>query len=835
MLSHPFGDLLRQYLARKHGLTQTHLAHIIGYDQAILTRMGQGKKDLTGPSGRERVVHIIGALRDEGVLHTIVEANALLKAGRMAPLYDGDPLESVLLHDLKPISAPEPANESETRPTLQPQTNLPVQLTRFIGRERERAEVSRLLGTTRLLTLTGSGGAGKTRLAIEIGAMWVTANVTPTIALTFPDGVWMVEFAALSEGRLVTDMIATTFGLQAMSRTSEEVLIEHLNDKKLLLVLDNCEHLIADCAALVVKLLQTCPLLRLLVTSREGLNVPGEVIWRVPSLAHDEAMALFLERARAVQSDLVIDASNAVFIERICERLVAMPLALELAAVRLRSFSVEQIATRLDDAFRILTSGSRTVLPRQQTLRATIDWSYALLSEDERTLLRELAIFSGGWALEAAEAVHGPDALDLLDQLVSKSLVQMVPTSSGFRYTMLEMIRQYAVEKLSKAGSEAITQVRAKHLTYYYQLAQRSQTSVWGYIEEKDRRTRMVHEIPNFRAAVEWAIESSSWRIGLDLTLYLADNYNATVGISYGVLSGYVERMMLGNTTMDDNTRGRVFLANAQVLGTKGDMVGGISWCKRAIELAQQTEDANLAYDAQLFMLNTSPNYDETIASLERIRDDAHKTGDIRHELDEYFTMGYRMTLEGHYQEAMEALAHADHLSQRNMDYSRSDIQWRLGQVYLAQRDYAHARSALELSIALARENDHNNFTTMVDLGTVGVYTGDLDIARSALAECLDFQYRYDNMERLAQGLVLGAGLAHVLGQLGTAAQLLSVAAAIRKVYHTHGVSERELFLEYDRRLPAMRAAMEPEAFERAWEVGQGFSLKHAMALAMAL
>ena len=806
-----FGELLK-VLRRRAQLTQRDLGVAVGYSESHITRMEANERR---PDPNAVRIHFVNALGLENEPDLVRELIQLAEVAQEKAQTEGAT----------------PAK----KPFTPGQTNLPVQLTRFIGRERERAEVSRLLGTTRLLTLTGSGGAGKTRLAIEIGAMWVTANVTPTIALTFPDGVWMVEFAALSEGRLVTDMIATTFGLQAMSRTSEEVLIEHLNDKKLLLVLDNCEHLIADCAALVVKLLQTCPLLRLLVTSREGLNVPGEVIWRVPSLAHDEAMALFLERARAVQSDLVIDASNAVFIERICERLVAMPLALELAAVRLRSFSVEQIATRLDDAFRILTSGSRTVLPRQQTLRATIDWSYALLSEDERTLLRELAIFSGGWALEAAEAVHGPDALDLLDQLVSKSLVQMVPTSSGFRYTMLEMIRQYAVEKLSKAGSEAITQVRAKHLTYYYQLAQRSQTSVWGYIEEKDRRTRMVHEIPNFRAAVEWAIESSSWRIGLDLTLYLADNYNATVGISYGVLSGYVERMMLGNTTMDDNTRGRVFLANAQVLGTKGDMVGGISWCKRAIELAQQTEDANLAYDAQLFMLNTSPNYDETIASLERIRDDAHKTGDIRHELDEYFTMGYRMTLEGHYQEAMEALAHADHLSQRNMDYSRSDIQWRLGQVYLAQRDYAHARSALELSIALARENDHNNFTTMVDLGTVGVYTGDLDIARSALAECLDFQYRYDNMERLAQGLVLGAGLAHVLGQLGTAAQLLSVAAAIRKVYHTHGVSERELFLEYDRRLPAMRAAMEPEAFERAWEVGQGFSLKHAMALAMAL
>jgi len=310
--------------------------------------------------------------------------------------------------------------------------------------------------------------------------------------------------------------------------------------------------------------------------------------------------------------------------------------------------------------------------------------------------LRELAIFSGGWTLEGAEAVHGTDALDLLDQLVSKSLVQTIPTSAGHRYTMLEIIRQYASEKLSLAGSDAITQVRAKHLIYYYQLAQRSQTSVWGYIEEKDRRTRMVHEIPNFRAAVEWAIESGSWRNCNDLLRYLGDNYAGTVHLSDSVLVEYVDRMMSSNTVIEDNARGRLFLGKAYALAVKGDMVGGIAWCKRALELAQQTEDANLIYDAELYLAGTSPDYDDTIASLERIRDVAHKTGDIRHELDAYCILGYRMTVEGRYQEAMETLAHADHLSQFNMHYSRSEIQWRLGQVYLAQRDYAHARRCLK-------------------------------------------------------------------------------------------------------------------------------------------
>jgi len=305
-----FGDLLRQIIARKHGLTQTRLAHLIGYDQAVLTRMMQGKKDLTGPSGRERVVQIISALHDESVLTTQIEANALLKACGMSPLYDGDYVEAALLHALKSgqlLAPPALAPES----TSQLHTNLPAQLSSFIGREREMAEVAALMAVNRLLTLTGSGGCGKTRLALEVGSSLVRAMQRPldrgrqepagVTARTpaFPDGVWLAPLAPLSDSALVADALATTLGLRAANRPALDLVTDYLVDKQMLLLLDNCEHLIQACAEIAETLLRACPDLHILATSREPLNIPGEVTWHVPSLAADEAVQLFVERARA--------------------------------------------------------------------------------------------------------------------------------------------------------------------------------------------------------------------------------------------------------------------------------------------------------------------------------------------------------------------------------------------------------------------------------------------------------------------------------------------------------------------------------------------------------
>ena len=318
------------------------------------------------------------------------------------------------------------------------QNNLPLALTRFIGREKEITEIKRLLSPppqpspargggsdgTRLLTLTGAGGAGKTRLAIQVAQdLTGLANLS---GLGFPDGVWLIELASLADPALVPQTVATIFDLRASGNLAPMDLLKNfLRDKNLLIVLDNCEHLIDACAQLAESLLTHCPDVKILATSREALNIAGEITFRVPSLAlpdlralpplatfaQVEAIRLFSERARATQPGFELMQSNANAIAQICARLDGMPLAIELAAARVKTLAIEQIAARLDDAFDLLTRGTRTAPTRQQTLRATMDWSYDLLDEPERILFRWLAVFTGGWTLDAAEAVVGQDAI----------------------------------------------------------------------------------------------------------------------------------------------------------------------------------------------------------------------------------------------------------------------------------------------------------------------------------------------------------------------------------------------------------------------------------------
>ncbi len=275
--------------------------------------------------------------------------------------------------------------------------NLPLQLTSFVGREKEIAEITGLLNSTRLVTLTGSGGTGKTRLAQEVGAEVLSA---------FTNGVWLIELAPLSDPAQIIPTLAQVFGLQELPFNPLANLVkDYLRDKKILLLLDNCEHLIEACARLADDLLHQCAGLKILASSREALGIAGEVAYRIPSLADSESTQLFVDRARAANSKFNLTDSNASAIAQICHRLDGIPLAIELAAARARLLSAEQIAARLDDRFRLLVGGSRTALPRQQTLRALIDWSYDLLSDEEKRLLQFSSVFVGGWTLDALEAV----------------------------------------------------------------------------------------------------------------------------------------------------------------------------------------------------------------------------------------------------------------------------------------------------------------------------------------------------------------------------------------------------------------------------------------------
>ncbi|MGH2387840.1 MAG: ATP-binding protein, partial [Chloroflexota bacterium] len=408
--------------------------------------------------------------------------------------------------------------------------NLPLALTSFIGREQELATVRQLLRETRLLTLTGAGGCGKTRLALQV------ADALPA---GYPDGVWLLELASLTSPELVPRAVTTVLGLPAHTgRLHLATLIDFLRPKQLMLVLDNCEHLVGACAELATALLQACGGLRILATSREGLEAPGETTYLVPSLAVPDpwqmvppevllgyaAVRLFVERARARRIDFAITPWNAAAVVRICRRLDGIPLAIELAAARIDSMPVDGIAVRLDDCFQLLTGGPRTALPRQKTLRATLDWSYGLLSPPEQTLLSALSVFAGGWTLDAAEAVGGGDGaearavLDCLAGLVRKSLVLIEERpdrrAGEARYRLLDTVRQYGQERLAAAGGTEGPCDR--HLGWYLALAEKAELGLTGS-EQVVWLDRLESEHDNLRAALGWARESG--QVALDMRL----------------------------------------------------------------------------------------------------------------------------------------------------------------------------------------------------------------------------------------------------------------------------------------------------------------------------
>lgn len=509
--------------------------------------------------------------------------------------------------------------------------NLPVHLTSFIGREREIDSISTLLRTHRLVTLAGSGGVGKTRLALETVRTLLDAKSPANEDNLFPDGVWLVELATLTDPNAVAPTVGALLGVrEEVCCPLTQSIVEYLRDKQALLILDNCEHLIEAVAHLVDALLRACPHLKVLTTSREMLGVLGEMVMRAPSLTVPdpqaqlpppalmafEAVRLFVERAMAVRPDFQLGDHNAATVVQICRQLDGVPLAIELAAARVRSMTPDQIRTRLDDRFRLLTGGSRTALPRQQTLRALIDWSWHLLVPAERVLLRRLAIFRGGWTLEAAEAICADPAavsatgnvvmpieeadharteigeqaeiLDLLTHLVDKSLVVVHEYTAEVRYDLLESIRQYALESLVNADESAV--MRTSHLAFYLQLAEEAEPHLRTG-EQLTWLARLEAEHDNLRTALEWATDQPTPAPALRLTGALA---------RFWYLRGYWNegrhwlRLVLsratGESTDDSLTRARIkALAGA---GWLADEDGSdIPYYTDALTLARQVGD----------------------------------------------------------------------------------------------------------------------------------------------------------------------------------------------------------------------------------------------------
>jgi predicted ATPase/class 3 adenylate cyclase len=471
--------------------------------------------DFFGPAVN-RAARIMSVAHGGQVL--LSEAVAILVRGRLP--------SAVTLRDLGPVRLRDLASPERVYQVIHPQlrqvfpalrslettpNNLPQQLTSFVGREQQLAEVRKILPRNRLVTLLGVGGIGKTRLSLQVAADMLD---------DFPDGVWLVELAPLTDAQLVPQAVASVLGVkEEAGRPVVDALKKHVKDRQLLLILDNCEHLVHVCAELAKLLLEAGPGLKILASSREHLRLSGETTYPVSGLAvpdllettapaaltQYESVRLFIDRAVAAQPAFAVTDQNAVVVGEVCRRLDGIPLAIELAAARVRALSVENIAARLNDRFRLLTSGSRTALPRQQTLRALIDWSYDLLDERERAVLRRLAVFAGGWTLEAAEVVcasedlREPDVLDLLTTLVEKSLV--VLEAAGGRYRLLDTVSQYAQERLNDSGEEE--QTRTRHLAFYLALAEKARPELIG-AQQGAWLARLDLELENFLTVHAW-------------------------------------------------------------------------------------------------------------------------------------------------------------------------------------------------------------------------------------------------------------------------------------------------------------------------------------------
>src|SRR5579859_584046 len=507
-----FAALLERHRVNS-GLSQEELAERAGLSRRGISDLERGQRRSPYPATVRQLAQALGLAGED--LATFVAA-----ARRVHP---GGP--TITPAGTGPLAKNQPAN------------TLPIHLTTFSGREQEVSEAKRLLAVTRLVTLTGPGGIGKTRLAIEIAR---------AVHGQFDDGVHVVELASVDDARLVPQAVASAVGVREQSgQALIASLTDALRDRRLLLILDNCEHLVHACAELADSVLRCCPECRVLATSREVLSIAGETALRVPPLSlprpggpipiedafNSEAVRLFVERARAGAHDFTLTKANALAVAQVCQRLEGIPLALELAAARVRLLSVDQIAARLDDHFGLLSNGSRTSPVRQQTIRATVDWSYALLSAPERMVLEQLAVFAGGWTLEAAEAVcltgatHANKAghasttmLDLLGRLLDKSLIMTQPTGDEVRYRLLETVRQYAAERLRASGDE--TGPSRRHAMFFLHLLEQAEGGLMGS-DQAVWLDRMEQEHDNLRATLRWSLHSGELDIGLRLAWVL--------------------------------------------------------------------------------------------------------------------------------------------------------------------------------------------------------------------------------------------------------------------------------------------------------------------------
>jgi non-specific serine/threonine protein kinase len=741
----------------------------------------------------------------------------------------------------------------------------------------------------RLVTLTGPGGAGKSRLALQTAAELLDA---------FPNGVWLVELAPQAAPALVPETVIAALGLQNQSGDSTlTFLADYLRDKKGLLILDNCEHVIAASAQLADILLRGCPQVQLLATSREALGLAGERPFRVPSLAapdprhlpplealsHYEAIRLFVERAATALPGFVLTEANAAAVAQICLRLDGIPLAIELAAARVQMLRVEQIVGRLDNHFRLLTGGSRTVLPRQQTMRALIDWSYHLLNELERALLRRLSVFAGGWTLEAAEAVGADKALsadevlDVLAQLVNKSLV-VAEREQGAetRYRLLETLRQYGREKLLEAGEDEST--RQRHLAYFLHLAEVAEPEL-RRAGQREWLARLEAEHNNLRSALDWALETD-----VETGLRLAGALHWFWHLCGHFREGYerLEKLLAVNPGGATLIRARALAAAGALVGIMDDPGAAVTLCEQSIALYRDLgNEEGMAFP--LGELGWWVCYDGDYRQAQALSEESlalfKKTGDkwgIRTALN---PLGIIALAQGDFERAAAAYQESLVLSreigdkdatafalylQGGLAYAQGDdgralalyeeslsiaqetgikptiayVIMAMGLVALQGENYEQAGRLLGESLELQREMGAKIDTaiTLSWLGQIARIRQDYPRAAALYGESLALLRQFGNKISLAICLSGLAVLAATQGQPTIAARLLGAAEAAVPDLRTGVIWVGIPFVrpaDYEQVNAAIRAQLDEVAFKAAWAEGQAMTVEQAVAYAL--
>jgi predicted ATPase/DNA-binding XRE family transcriptional regulator len=753
-----------------------------------------------------------------------------------------------------------------------PITNLPAPLTTFIGREKEQADVMRLIAKHRLVTLTGSGGIGKSRLSMKVGEQ---------IIRDYPSGVWLVELAPILDASLVPHTTALTLGIREdPKRSGIDMLCDSLRERRILFLLDNCEHVLDACAQLINALLKTCPHLKILATSREPLNMTGEAVYRVPSLTlpnpqlildtfrNYESIQLFAERAQLVQFDFSLTMENVGSVAQICQCVDGIPLAIELAAAKVAVFSTEQIARQLQESFDVLAQGSRTALPRHQTLRASINWSWNLLTEAEQQLMRQLSVFAGGWTLDAAQSVCDGDVLTLLNSLASKSLIVIDQrTETHVRYSFHETIRQYAQEKALEAGCDET--LRDKHLAYFEELVKRAEPELYRS-DQVVWYKKLNDELDNFRKALEWALATD---VGAGLRILAVPWRFWQRRNTFRELGNWLRKLLERYPTAD-SLRAQALVAYCVYIIRSGDLVEAQMAAEQGLQLARsvadrQTEALGLLYLGVTFqneyLWQGVPFLEQSLALYQTLEDKlgqavalhwlAWKKGRYDSEdprpvlfesLQLYRDLGnltgiadcltelaIQTLWAGDFSSPLPWLEEARKLYQNLGNQSdEAGIVNLFGTMAYGQGHYQKARTYFEESLALyGSVGVWWSIYASVGLAYMDLRLGDIPKARGGFAEVIQRAYKENHLDVLLWATEGIASLQVRQKEFEYAARLFAWVDAMReKVGPSRPFIERTF---YERDMAVIHTKLDKAEFVRFSEEGRAMTLEQAVSLAL--